>query len=103
MGTHDPAALPHPLIRHLTGSAGSELLLPALFPVTAIKRGEGAGSPVFVVPVLMGCSAGRRRAWGLEEKGQRLFLHAGGGFWPCFYDSEETVSVSGLRERFGGW
>ena len=69
---------------------------PAPFPVTAIKMGEGAGSPVFAVPVFMGCGVGRRRAWGLEEKGQRLFLHAGGGFWSCFYDGEEGGIGLGL-------
>ena len=53
----------------------------------------------------MGCSVGRRRAWGLEEKGQRLFLHAGEGSGPVFMmgKREESVSVSGLRERFEGW
>ena len=53
----------------------------------------------------MGCSVGGRRAWGLEEKGQQLFLHARGGSGPVFMmgKREETVSVSGMRERFGGW
>lgn len=106
MGTHDPERRPHtppPTTPQVPLAPGP--LCPAPFPVTAIKRGEGVGSPVFAVPVLMGCSVGGRRAWGLEEKGQRLFLHAGGGSGPVFMmgKREETVSVSGLRERFGGW
>lgn len=100
MGTHNPER------RSRTLSSATWLRAPFAppFSVTAIKRGEGAGSSVFAVPVLMGCGVGRRRAWGLEEKGQRLFLHAGGGFWSCFYDGEEGGIGLGLglaREVWG--
>lgn len=105
MGTHNPERRSRTL-----SSATSQVPLapssfcPAPFPVTAIKRGGGAGSSVFAVPVLMGCGVGRRRVWRLEEKGQQLFLHAGGGFWSCFYDGEEGGIGLGLglaREVWG--
>ena len=39
------------------------------FPVIAIKRGEGAGSPVFAVSVLIGLQRGEEACLGIRGEG----------------------------------
>ena len=77
---------------------------PRPFPLPRLKGGKRRDPPFLLFLSSLGCSVGRRRAWGLEEKGQRLFLHTGGGCSSCFYDGEEGGDGLGLglaREVLG--
>ena len=106
MGTRDPERRPRTL-----SSATSQVppapssFSPTPFRITTVKIEQGAGSPVFAVPVPIGLQREKEACLGIREEGAAAVSLCWGEALALFYGREEgeMLSASSLREGFGGW